>query len=137
MAVIKTLHVLCAFIWVGNLLALTRLMGYQVKEDEHTQMRLARIYRRMYQFVGLPTMALTVIFGAILFSQINLEEGMAWLVCKIIFAVGIIVCDVICGQFISELNIKPCTGRGIQYKILHGVVGLLLIGVIVSIYILH
>jgi uncharacterized integral membrane protein (TIGR00701 family) len=135
MAIIKTFHVLCAFIWIGNLLALTRLMGYHVKEDEQTQMRMARLYRRMYNFVGLPTMMLTIVFGAFLFLEIDPDKGINWLVFKIFFVLGLVICDVVCGQFISSLNQKPDTGRGIQYKILHGIAGLLLIGVIVCIYI--
>jgi uncharacterized integral membrane protein (TIGR00701 family) len=135
MAIIKTFHVLCAFIWIGNLLALTRLMGYHVKEDEQTQMRMARLYRRMYNFVGLPTMMLTIVFGAFLFLEIDPDKGINWLVFKIFFVLGLVICDVVCGQFISSLNQKPETGRGIQYKILHGIAGLLLIGVIVCIYI--
>ena len=91
----------------------------------------------MYNFVGLPSMALAIAFGAILISQIDQEQGVMWFIYKISFAVGLVICDVICGQFISELNNKPDTGRGIQYKILHGMAGLLLIGVIVSIYILR
>jgi uncharacterized membrane protein len=110
-------------------------MGYHVKEDEQTQMRMARLYRRMYNFVGLPTMMLTIVFGAFLFLEIDPDKGINWLVFKIFFVLGLVICDVVCGQFISSLNQKPETGRGIQYKILHGIAGLLLIGVIVCIYI--
>jgi uncharacterized integral membrane protein (TIGR00701 family) len=137
MAIVKTLHVLCAFIWIGNLLALTRLLGYHVKEDEQTQLRMARIYRRMYNFVGLPTMGLTIVFGAFLFTELDPDKGIGWFIIKLLFVLGLVVCDVICGQFIAALNQNADTSRGVKYKILHGVAGLLLIGVLVSIYILR
>lgn len=131
------LHVLFAFIWVGNLLALTRLMGYHVKEEEVVQLRFARIYRRMYYFVGVPAMVLTVGFGAALFSRLDPEKDSSWLFYKILFVTGLIVCDVICGQSVVSLNQKPDRGRGIQYKIMHGAAGLLLIGILACVYILR
>jgi len=137
MNVIKVLHVMCVFIWIGNLLALTRLMGYHVKEEEKTQMRLAKIYRRMNNLVTLPSMGLSIIFGAILLWQLDHQKGLNWFFFKMLFAVGLVICSIVCMQFISDLNVKPAARRGVRYKILHGVCGLLLIGVLVSIYVLR
>lgn len=137
MNVIKVLHVMCVFIWIGNLLALTRFMGYHVKEEEKTQMRLAKIYRRMNNLVTLPAMGLSIIFGAILLWQLDSQKGLNWFFFKMLFAVGLMICSVVCMQFISDLNVRPAIGRGVRYKILHGVCGLLLIGVLVSIYVLR
>lgn len=137
MAYIKALHVLAVFIWTGNLLALTRFMGYQVKESPETQMRLAPIYRRMYNFISLPTMVIAILLGGVLILNIDQDQGLFWFFSKMFFALGLVVCDVICGHYVGELNLKADTGRGVPYKILHGVSGLFLIGVIVSIYLLR
>lgn len=137
MAIVKVLHVLCIFIWTGNLLSLSRMMGYHVKQNEETQKNLALLYRRMYNFVGLPTMVLAIVFGGILVTTVDQDQGLLWFFEKMGFAIGLVVCDVICGQYIAGLNLGPDTSRGIQYKILHGIVGLLLIGVFVSIYLVR
>lgn len=135
MLIVKALHVLCVFVWIGNLLALTRLMGYHVKEDANTQMQMAKIYRRMYQLVELPTMVLAILFGFILMTRMDQAGDLTWFYLKLAFVAGLVLCDVVCGRFVNELNERPDTGRGVKYKILHGVTGLMLIGVLASIYI--
>jgi len=136
MAFVKLLHVLFVFIWVGNLLALTRLLGYHNKLDDAAQLQMGKIYRRMHLFVGLPCLALAFLFGSVLILQIDQEKGLSWFILKLIFASGLILCEFICGHFISLLTDKTDHSRGVKYKVLHGVCGLLLIGVLTSIYIL-
>lgn len=137
MSVVKALHVICVFMWIGNLLTLTRLMGYHVKEDEKTQRQMAKIYKRMYNFIGLPTMTLSILFGMILISGLDHTRNLTWFYWKLAFVAGLIGCDIICGKWITFLNYEHETGRGVKYKILHGVVGLLFIGVIFSIYVIQ
>lgn len=137
MDIIKALHVLCVFVWIGNLLALTRLMGYHVKEDEKTQMQMAKIYRRMYNFVELPTMIAAIFLGFILMLRLDQTGNLTWFYLKLLFVAGLVACDLVCGRFVGELNLHPDRSRGIKYKILHGVTGLMLIGVLTSIYIIH
>ena len=137
MIFIKALHVLCVFVWIGNLLALTRLMGYHVKEDDRTQMQMAKIYKRMYNFVELPTMLVAIFLGFILMTRLDMTGDLTWFYFKLTFVAGLVVCDVFCGRFVGELNLQPDHTRGIKYKILHGMTGLMLIGVLASIYIIH
>lgn len=137
MSIVKALHVICVFIWVGNLLTLTRLMGYHVKEDENTQRQMAKIYKRMYNFIGLPTMTLSILFGMILITALDHTQKLAWFYWKLVFVAGLIVCDITCGKWVTILNFETETGRGLKYKILHGVTGLMFIGVIVSIYVIR
>lgn len=133
---VKLFHVLFVFIWVGNLLALTRLMGYQVKLDPNAQMSMAPIYKRMYYFIGLPSMILAVSLGVVLLARIDPDKIPAWVVLMTLFSAPLIACDLITGFYITELNQKPETGRGIKYKILHGMTGLCLIAILASIYLL-
>lgn len=132
MTVLKLIHVLSAFIWVGNLLCLTRLMGYHVREDQATQVNLARLYKRMYFFISLPMMFLTVILGAVLLLNFQNGVSMGWFHMKLTFAMGLIVCDFFCGRHVLRLNRETEQGKGVKFKILHGVTGLALIGVLTS-----
>lgn len=134
MAFVRVLHVLSLFMWLGNLLALTRLMGYHPQEDDHVQLRMARIYKRMHNFISVPTMMTTILFGGVLIFQADFTSGIGWFVSKMVFAAGLVVCNFVCGFFVEELSETPYQGRGVKFKILHGVTGLLLIGALTSIY---
>jgi putative membrane protein len=132
MAWIKALHLLCIFMWLGTLLSLTRFMGYHPKEDVDTQMRMAKLYKRIYKFIQFPSMVVAVALGLFLLTKLDLGYKPGWMHMKLTFAFGLILCDFWCGRCIKRLNIEPELGRGVKFKILHGVTGLLLIGVLIS-----
>jgi len=134
MNIILALHVLCVFIWMGMLLSLTRLMGYHVKEDAATQRHLARIYNRMYNFIDLPAMALSLVLGLVLIACLDKKEDLTWFFVKMGFVAGLLVCDTICGRWIAVLGQGPVGGKGVKYKVLHMATGALLIGIIFTIY---
>ncbi|SCA64171.1 hypothetical protein SCG7086_CK_00060 [Chlamydiales bacterium SCGC AG-110-P3] len=113
-------------------MSLTRLMGYHVKETAETQVRLAKLYHRMYFFVQLPTMVLAVVFGFILWTQLDLSYRPGWFHMKVVFALGLVACDLVCMQFVKQLGSGPDLGNGKRYKMLHGITGLLLILVLVA-----
>jgi len=135
MNILKLLHVLFIFIWLGSLLTLTRLMAYLPKETPEVQGRLGRICKRMYFFVDLPSMVLAVLFGiAVIFIKgVDMKAG--WLHMKWTFALLLIICDVITGRQIAKIGKIPIKGRGIFYKILHALIALFLIGALAAIYI--
>lgn len=133
---VKLFHVLFVFIWVGNLLALTRLMGYHVKLEQSAQMSMAPIYKRMYYFIGLPSMILAITLGIVLLANTDPDKITTWIILMTLFAAPLIALDLITGFFITELNQKPDSSRGIKYKILHGMTGLCLIALLGSIYLL-
>lgn len=135
MTIIKALHVLCVFIWMGNLLALTRLMGYHVKQDEHTQRSMAKLYKKMYTLVGLPTLVFAILFGIIMLI-LSPTKPTVWFHVKMTFFIPLFICDIVCGRYIMQLNQKTDLSRGVKYKILHGICGLMLIGILGTIYVL-
>ena len=132
MAWVKALHVISLFIWIGTLLSLTRLMGYHVKEEPDTQMRMAKIYKRMYRLVQFPTMIVAIVLGVVLLTQLDLSYKPGWLHMKLTFAAGLIICDWMCGRNVARLNVEPDLSKGVRYKMLHGITGLMLIGVLVA-----
>jgi len=136
MAYLKLFHIVFLFIWVGSLLALTRLMAYQAKEEAAIQLRMARLYRRMYFFVDLPSMciALGLGLGVLILKDVNMKA--AWFHMKMTCVALLIVCDVLTCRNVIQLSKNPIQGRGVKYKILHGFTALIMIGALVSIYIL-
>jgi putative membrane protein len=137
MAFVKFFHVLAGFMWVGTLLMLTRLMGYHVKENPQTQERLAALYKRMYYFVGMPTMAVALVLGLVLLTQVDWTYRPGWFHMKLLFIVCMVLLDAQCGRFVSRLNEGPDSSRGVQYKIFHGLTGLTLIAILLSLYVVR
>jgi putative membrane protein len=136
MPFLKLLHILFVFVWMGSFLTLTRLMGYQSKEEEFTQLRFARIYKRMYLFVDLPSMILAIGLGVALLVLKGVDFKAAWFHMKMTFVVFLLICDFLMGRSIFHLTKKPIKGSGVKYKILHGVTALCLIAILFSIYVL-
>jgi uncharacterized membrane protein len=132
MAILKLLHVLFIFIWIGSLLMLTRLLGYQAKETDAAFQVMNRINKRMYFFIDLPSMVLAVVFGLLLLFLKDTNWKAPWLHMKLLFAFLLIVCDLICGTLIAKGKRHP----RLFYQIFHGITGLFLILVLIAIYIL-
>lgn len=130
---VKFLHILFVFIWVGALLMQTRLLGYHVREEKNVQMALSRIWRRCYHFIELPSMILAIAFGLYLFPQ-NPWQG--WFYVKMGGTALLVGADLLTGKYVRDLCRQPDVSKGIKYKILHGVAGIGLIVTLGAIYIL-
>ena len=132
MATLKLLHVLFIFIWVGTLLTLSRMMGYLAKEPLLVQQRVASLTQRMYLLIDLPSMVIAVGLGLCLLFLKDTNWKAPWLHVKLTLAFLLIVCDLLTGWKI----VRQIADSSVGYKILHGFIGLLLIGVLIAIYIL-
>lgn len=132
MATLKLFHVLFVFLWMGSLLMLTRLLAYQIKESDTTFSAMNRINKRIYFFIDLPSMLLTITFGLILLFLKDTNWKAPWLHLKLTAAFLLIVCDVICGRIIAKGKRYP----RVFYQIFHGITGIFLIVILVAIYIL-
>lgn len=136
MYVLKFAHVLFIFIWIGSLLSLTRLMAYQARETPEIQLKLGRIYKRMYFLVDLPSMILAIATGIALLTLKDMNWKAGWLHMKLTFAFLLVLCDLVTGSQVIRLEKIAIKGKGIFYKILHGLAALFLIGALIAIYIL-
>ncbi len=135
MLTLKFFHVLFVFIWIGSLLMLTRLLGYQVKERPEIQLAIHRISRRIYTFIDFPSMLLAVSFGVALLFIKEIDWKAPWLHIKLTFAFCLILSDLICGYLILRKGQNFRQRRGVGYQIFHGLTGIFLIIVLVAIYI--
>ncbi len=81
-------------------------------------------------------MIIAVVCGILLFFFNGVNWKAPWLHMKLTFAFLLIVCDIICGFLVVKSTRVPLIGKGTGYKIFHGIIGLLLILVLFSIYVL-
>lgn len=136
MLVIKFLHVLVNFVWMGSLLTLTRLLGYLPREAANVQVASGRLYFRTYLFVDLPAMILSVGTGITLIFMKKIDFLAPWFHLKMTCAFFLILTDLVTGRAIYAVQGRPLKGSGAGFKILHYIAGVLLIGVLVAIYIM-
>ena len=131
-------HIVGFVIWVGTLLDLTRILGYHVKEEIAVQERLSRMEFRMYWFVATIGLALTVIFGLLLFFS---NGGFAtyvtgpfkWFVAKFCFVLSLVVIHILFGRYLMELKANPRKMNPARFKILHGLTGLIFISILIMV----
>lgn len=137
MEYIKLLHLLFLLIWIGNLLALTRLLGYRKKLSTAAMGELLPLLRRMYLFVGLPSLVLALSFGAILLTLADLGKSLGWLHMKLTASVLLIVIDLLLGAAIEKGVAGGSLPSPAKFRLYHGGVGLLVIAALFSVLVIH
>lgn len=137
MGLIKIIHVLAVFIWIGNLLALNRMMIAHLKQDPEIQQKLLPIYRHMANFVGLPAMVIALCSGFLLLSKLNLTYHPGWFHMKMTFMAGLVIANVFLMVQLSRLEGGAVPSRSLGFQLLHGSVALLLVGLLCSTYLVR
>lgn len=136
MALIKLLHILFLFVWIGSLLATSRFLAYLPKEEPIVQKRLLELFRRAYLFIDLPAMCLSLVLGVILFIGKQMTMAHGYLHMKFTFAFFLIVIDILVGKQILKMSKGSVSGKGKRFRIYHGTAALCLMGILASVYIL-
>jgi uncharacterized membrane protein len=95
MAIIKLLHVLFLFVWIGTFLTLPLQLRYWVKFIP--QREVSAFAKKIYFSMDFPAMVLAICLGItlLLYKQINWKAP--WLHMKLTFAFVLIVCDLTTG----------------------------------------
>ncbi len=141
---VKFLHLLGMIVYVGGFLALTRMVGHAVRfETEASRADAYRIFRRMHKFVNWGGLALMVICGLILlivdpWDKNYMRHPSGYFHMKLAFIVGLLICDV----FFSRILFLRLRAEGEQpkravFSALHGIAALMVIGVLISIFVVR
>lgn len=125
MNILKFLHVVSVFFWVGTLLTLTRLISKQGRLD---------LFKKTYFLIDLPFMCAAVITGLLLlFLKSGINFLAPWLHMKLTFAFVLIICDLILlSFFVGKRKSEGVVG----YKVLYWIVVITLLTILAAIYIL-
>lgn len=132
MAILKVLHLLSIFFWVGNLLTISGVLVFFPKDDKVQS--LAKTLKKIYFFSDLPAMIITLLTGLFLFLQVTFEGSLGWFHMKLTFVAILIILDQILRSFLQKLEVSS---SDIKYKILHIAIILSLIGLLSSIYLVR
>jgi putative membrane protein len=127
-------HLIGVVLWMGGLLAFSRILGYQSKELPSARPRFTFVESRLNMLVAMPGALLTIVFGVWLAVQHGAAwfRVAAWLHYKLVLVVGVLIIHTILTVKIAQIRRAAPTApmsRGL-YAALHGTVGLLLIAIV-------
>jgi len=107
---IKAFHIIAVICWFAALLYLPRLFVYHsMSEDQISKDRFKIMERKLYRGIMTPSMAITIVLGMYLWSQIGLSAG-GWLHLKLLLVTILVAYHIYCGklmrQFAQDANTK-------------------------------
>ena len=103
----KSLHLIAVISWMAGLLYLPRIFVYH-SENMHRE-EICTVFktmeRKLYNYIMMPAMILTWLFGLILISQAGFEIiGTKWLQIKFILVILLSVYHFYLGSLLSSFN---------------------------------
>jgi protoporphyrinogen IX oxidase len=127
-------HLIGVVLWMGGLLAFSRILGYHSKELPSARPRFTFVEGRLNWLVAIPGAVITIVFGV----WIAVQHGMVWFrvaswmhwKLALVAAVAIIhIVLTIKHRQILRAHPEAPMNRAL-YAALHGTVGLLLIAIV-------
>ena len=126
----KSLHLIAVVSWMAGLLYLPRIFVYHSENMDREEICTVfkTMERKLYNFIMMPAMILTWLFGLILISQIGFETiGSKWLQIKLILVSLLTVYHFYLGSFLLSFNKNNNTKSSKFYRWLNEFPTLLLI----------
>lgn len=102
--ILKSLHIIGVISWMAGVLYLFRLFVYHVEETESVvKTRLERMERRLYRFITLPAMLVSLVFGIAMIVVVPRLLASPWLHAKLLFVCVLVYMTWLGSQQIEEL----------------------------------
>ena len=85
----KSLHLIAVISWMAGLLYLPRIFVYHSEADHESQKTIFKtMERKLYNYIMMPAMILSWIFGLALIGSIGFDQlSNKWLILKLLFVV--------------------------------------------------
>ncbi len=138
---LKWVHVLGVVIYVGGLLALTRLLGHAVRfEDARSRADAYRIFQRMHKFANWGGLGLMLVAGLWLLVWDPLGKGYmkeGYFHMKLTAVLVLAACDVAFARRLFRLEGEGPQPKAAFFRIMHGVVGLALLLALAALFLVR
>jgi protoporphyrinogen IX oxidase len=127
-------HLIGVVLWMGGLMAFSRILGYHSKELPSARPRFTFIEGRLNWLVAVPGAVMTIVFGLWLLWQHGAAwfRVAAWMHYKLTLVLAVVAIHVVLTVKHAQIRRAPPSAkmsRGL-YAALHGTVGLLLIAIV-------
>jgi len=126
----KSLHLIAVISWMAGLLYLPRIFVYHSENMKREEICTVfkTMERKLYNYIMMPAMILSWLFGLILISQVGFETiGTKWLQIKLILVTFLSVYHFYLGSLLSNFNKDNNTKSSKFYRWLNEFPTLLLI----------
>jgi uncharacterized membrane protein len=138
---LKWVHVLGVVIYVGGLLALTRLLGHAVRfESAGSRGDAYRVFKRMHKFANWIGLGLMVVAGVWLLvwdpeAKDYLKKP--YFHVKLAAVVALLACDAVFSRKLLRLQGDGPQPGATFFRIMHGVVGLTLLAALAALFLIR
>jgi len=139
----KWVHVLGMVIYVGGVLTLTRLLGHAVRYELETSRADAyRVLKRMHVFVDWGGLILMLAGGVWLLvadpmGKLYMKHESGYFHLKLLCMVALIVGDIFLSRKLFRLQADGPQPKATFFRIMHGIVGLALLGALAAVFIVR
>jgi len=126
----KSLHLIAVISWMAGLLYLPRIFVYHSENMNREEICTVfkTMERKLYNYIMMPAMILTWLFGLFLISQVGFENiGAKWLQIKLILVTLLSVYHFYLGSLLTNFNNNNNTKSSKFYRWLNEFPTLLLI----------
>ncbi len=114
---IKALHIIFVVTWFAGLFYLPRLfVHHTLTNNKECNERFKIMERKLYRFTT-PSMALTIVLGAILLiPNWNIYASFGWMYVKLFFVVLLIIYHLWCGRIVKTFANDKNTKTHVWYR---------------------
>ena len=128
----KSLHLIAVISWMAGLLYLPRIFVYHSEALHESQKDIFKIMeRKLYNYIMMPAMILSWLFGLLLIHEIGFEKlGQTWMILKLIFVVILTIYHFYLGRILGQFKLDLNTHSHKFYRFINEIPTLLLILII-------
>jgi putative membrane protein len=138
---LKWVHVLGVVIYVGGLMALTRLLGHAVRfPDARSRGDAYRVFKRMHKFANWAGLLLMLVGGLWLLvwdpvGKAYMKQGYFHM--KLACVVLLLACDFVFARKLLRLEGEGPQPNATFFRVMHGIVGLALLGTLAALFLIR
>ncbi len=131
----KSLHLIAVISWMAGLLYLPRIFVYHSEAEHDSQKQIFKIMeKRLYNFIMMPAMLLSWIFGVILIHNLGFSIfSELWMQIKTISVIILTYYHFTLGKFISEFALESNQKTSKFFRIYNEIPTILLIVIIFAV----
>ena len=131
----KSLHLIAVISWMAGLLYLPRIFVYHSEAEHDSQKQIFKVMeKRLYNFIMMPAMLLSWIFGFILIHNLGFSIfSELWMQIKTISVIILTYYHFTLGKFISEFALENNQKTSKFFRIYNEIPTILLIVIIFAV----
>ena len=132
---VKSLHLIAVISWMAGLLYLPRIFVYHSEAEHDSQKQIFKVMeKRLYNFIMMPAMLLSWIFGVILIHNLGFSIfSELWMQIKTISVIFLTYYHFTLGKFISEFALENNQKTSKFFRIYNEIPTILLIVIIFAV----